>query len=59
MPFDCVEIFLAGVWQRAQQFNEVAPGEALGSNGDNLTDRFAASFHNESLVAIAHAVYDF
>jgi hypothetical protein len=59
MLLDCVEIFLSRVRQRAQQSYEFAPGEALGSDGDNLTDRFAASFDDESLVAIAHAVNDF
>ncbi len=59
MLFDCVQIFFAGMRQRAEQFHEVAAGEGFGAHRDDLADRFAASFHDERLVSISHAVHDF
>ncbi len=59
MPFDCVQIFFAGMRQRAQQLNEVAAGEGFGADGDDLADRFATSFYYERLVSISDAVHDF
>ena len=59
MLFDRVQIILVGVWQGAEQCREFTAGEGRGAHGDDLTDWFAASFYDESLVAISHAVQNF
>ena len=59
MLFDLIQIFLAGMWQRAEQSHEVTAGESFGLHRDDLADRHATSFYDESLVAISHAVHDF
>jgi len=59
MFFDRVDIFLVRVRQGAEQFHEFASGKGVVTHRDDLTDRFTASFHDESLVAISHAIQDF
>lgn len=59
MPFDRVQISLVGVREGAEQFDEFTAGEGSGAHRDDLADWFAASFYDESLVSISHAVHNF
>lgn len=43
--------------QRAEQFHQFSEGGRVRRN--NLTDRFAPSFRDESLVAISHTIQNF
>jgi len=45
-----MQIFLAGVRQRSEQFHELAAGESGVAHRDDLADWFASSLHDESLV---------
>jgi hypothetical protein len=45
--------------KRSNQLNQVATGESSSAHWDDLTDRHAASFHDENVIAIFHAIQNF